>query len=437
LGQTKHSGPTPEERTLLEEIADGKCLTFRTPIPETQNDLCYGKWVQGKAPASTVRAEFVEGLLLGRFQNAKSIRYVVIDGAKFHGAITVRNADIPMEVRLTTATFDDNLDLSTSHLRGPLYLTGSHFIGPASRGPQLNFNSMEVQGGLVLDEVEVTGVAQFFHLQVSGDVAIRNAHFTYQNTSTDDDTVQFGESDIRGDMFIENSVFDGSFSLNQSNLKGLKFDHVAIAKKLDLGHAHIEKVFGLNLATDSSHPQHIVLNGLFYGDLAGVDANLSALIDRASNEVYDAQSYVQLENYYRLHGRPDEADRAFIKSKSLERNKLSWSGWLINWFLFLSVGYGRRPQNALYISMVVVLLGMIIFRKSSDMQMQDAKSSPRIYNPFWYSLDLLTPFIDLDAAKTWMPREDWSFGRNYARVQRILGWILVPIGLAAITGILK
>jgi hypothetical protein len=59
------------------------------------------------------------------------------------------------------------------------------------------------------------------------------------------------------------------------------------------------------------------------------------------------------------------------------------------------------------------------------------------YNPFWYSFDLLTPFIDLHLADSWMPRQDWHFGRIYAHVHRIVGWILVPIGIAAITGIIK
>jgi hypothetical protein len=86
---------------------------------------------------------------------------------------------------------------------------------------------------------------------------------------------------------------------------------------------------------------------------------------------------------------------------------------------------------------MVVFLGTVIFWRRRDMELQDSKSCRAIYNPFWYSLDLLTPIIDMDAARVWMPRENWWFGRNYARLHRILGWILVPIGLAAITGIIK
>ena len=105
--------------------------------------------------------------------------------------------------------------------------------------------------------------------------------------------------------------------------------------------------------------------------------------------------------------------------------------------LLILVGYGRRPENALYASGVVVLIGSLVFWDRRNLVPRDAKHSSHDYSPFWFSFDLLTPFIDLHQADTWVPRQGWWFGRNYAHLQRILGWILVPIGIAAITGIIK
>jgi len=62
------------------------------------------------------------------------------------------------------------------------------------------------------------------------------------------------------------------------------------------------------------------------------------------------------------------------------------------------------------------------------------------YNPFWYSLDLFAPVIDLGVAKSWEPGPGHArprFARQYAHIQKILGWILVPIGVVALTGYLK
>jgi hypothetical protein len=68
---------------------------------------------------------------------------------------------------------------------------------------------------------------------------------------------------------------------------------------------------------------------------------------------------------------------------------------------------------------------------------QNQDGTPKTYSPFWYSFDLLVPAIDLQQADYWIPRQDWRAGRTYVHVHRILGWILVPIGIAAVTGIIK
>jgi hypothetical protein len=86
---------------------------------------------------------------------------------------------------------------------------------------------------------------------------------------------------------------------------------------------------------------------------------------------------------------------------------------------------------------IVVLFGGLVFRSRTSVVARDAADLSQTYNPLWYSFDLLTPFINLHQADVWVPRQDWRFGRNYAHIHRIIGWILVPIGIAAITGIIK
>ena len=225
----------------------------------------------------------------------------------------------------------------------------------------------------------------------------------------------------------------------QSSLKGLQIEGTGVENLLDLSHTHIERVLALGIKLGPKKkpppPKRIVVTGLTYGDLepVGVDDQLKLLIQADPN---DTQAYSQLEDYYRLHGLPEPADTVFIQRKQAERSRLSWS---TKWFSFLedyTVGYGRRPERALYWSLGFVLLGALIFREA-DMVSEDPRSRHLTYNSFWYSLDLLTPLIDLDAAKVWVPSKNCGFKRNYARFHRIIGWILVPIGIAAITGIIK
>ena len=59
------------------------------------------------------------------------------------------------------------------------------------------------------------------------------------------------------------------------------------------------------------------------------------------------------------------------------------------------------------------------------------------YSAFWYSFDLFIPFIDLGYDNKWAPKADRKWANAYARIQLLAGWILIPIGLLSITGVIK
>ena len=66
---------------------------------------------------------------------------------------------------------------------------------------------------------------------------------------------------------------------------------------------------------------------------------------------------------------------------------------------------------------------------------EDAARYKGTYKPFWYTLDSFLPIIRLDEADVWIPRQGWRVWWKY--VHTILGNLFVPIGLAALTGIIK
>jgi len=71
-------------------------------------------------------------------------------------------------------------------------------------------------------------------------------------------------------------------------------------------------------------------------------------------------------------------------------------------------------------------------------KMAEAESSRRYnYSPFWFSLDLFLPLIGLWDREVWVPKKERPKVWAYMRLHRILGWILVPVALAAFSGIIK
>jgi hypothetical protein len=67
---------------------------------------------------------------------------------------------------------------------------------------------------------------------------------------------------------------------------------------------------------------------------------------------------------------------------------------------------------------------------------EPAKPRPS-YSAFWYSLDLFVPIARLQAADRWVPKQQRYLAWIYLRLHVLLGWVLVPLGLAAVSGLIQ
>jgi hypothetical protein len=119
-----------------------------------------------------------------------------------------------------------------------------------------------------------------------------------------------------------------------------------------------------------------------------------------------------------------------------------WFLWLGSLMLELLVGYGRHPWQAGWFCLAIIGVGCGLFPlKKMELQDPEDRTKPEEerprYNRFWYSLGLFLPVVDLKTSDVWGPKKQYRFLRNYLRVHILLGWILVPIFLAAITGLIK
>jgi hypothetical protein len=162
-----------------------------------------------------------------------------------------------------------------------------------------------------------------------------------------------------------------------------------------------------------------------------------ALLKLAGQSAYSADVYGNLEAFFLRQGYRGDADQVFVKGKRRERKEfLQGLPWLGSLLLDWLVGYGRRPWQAGIPCIFFVALGCLLF-SAKRMEPQRPDDAPRVYNRFWYSLGLFLPFVDLQADKVWKPKSDQTFLRNYMRVHVLLGWILIPIVLAALTGLIK
>ena len=186
------------------------------------------------------------------------------------------------------------------------------------------------------------------------------------------------------------------------------------------------------------------MQGMSYKYICSVSKNEpeshQALLKLADQSAYSADVYRRLEEFFSRQGYHGDSDEAFITGKRREREEYfrsrQWSRWLGSWMLNLLVGYGRRPWQAGIPCAVLVALGCILF-SPKKMEPQKPEDARRVYNRFWFSLDLFLPFVDLQADNVWKPKTNERFLRHYLRLHMMLGWILIPIVLAALTGLIK
>jgi hypothetical protein len=225
--------------------------------------------------------------------------------------------------------------------------------------------------------------------------------------------------------------------------------------------------------------ENVNVDRLIYGSIAPFQEALQLV----TNAKFSASNYSRLESYLRKEGQLQDAKKVGEAWAARQRCEERSFSFLWSWFLWLFVDNGFEPERALYIGAIVVVLGIVIFwgkentattggqgattpspvpapapqappsaptggqgattprarwkSLTASMQKCDPSKPTPNYNPFLYSLDLFVPAISLGMAKYWMPENSDKLRWAWLYIQRILGWIIVPIGLLALAGMVK
>jgi hypothetical protein len=205
---------------------------------------------------------------------------------------------------------------------------------------------------------------------------------------------------------MENTAFSGPADFQESRIGAMQIKETSINGVISFDGSHVGRLQDLDFQTPHPHGQESLLSlgGMTY-ELLGHKQRLFHSLEQAE---FSRLDYAVLEGYLKAHGDSDLADDVFVHMKRRERRDSQW--WKRPWGYLLDalVRYGRAPERAFYLAFVIILFGTFLFWKRSDVCAQRAEDDSRVYNPFWYSFDLLVPAIDLQAASVWMPKAELS-----------------------------
>ena len=436
---------TASEKFVLAQVLAGQSADLKSEFADESGRV--------------LRAAFLEAVLTQSgtniHRNGFSIEHaVVLD------PLDLRNAVVRYETSLTGCRFAGEVNFSKSVFEKGLSLAGSSF------GSSAKFFSMKVGRIAIFDQTRFAADVNAAQMEIAGVFTAREAQF---NSPTG--LVDFTSLRTEGDAFFSHATFAGPVTFQSARLaESWRFDGshftnlTAIVNFEDVKVGAATTFVGCRLAgyvsfkdarfatldfskvtwptVHNDHPW-LWFNGMAYGRIsAGSEKeswqNLYNLVERtAHGSAYSADVFARLDDYYRRLGFPRQADTFFRAQKRREREEvLSGPPWAWSFFLEKFVGYGRSPERAIFWSVAIIGIGCLMFRPNR-MEPQKSEYTGRKYSPFWYSVDVYLPIIKLHDAEIWKPKEEYVLTHVWRRIHTILGWALIPIAIAAWTGMLS
>lgn len=373
------------------------------------------------------------------------------------------------------------------------------------------------------EEAKVSNDAVFDGAQFEGPADFEGGHFAqvlFARKALFKDLANFVDVRVKDDLDLSNSTFvsGADFSRavveNEFNIAGTTFEEPTdkvVLQDMNVGVLTLREKLGLLGFAGKPH-----ISGLTYkrisrdtsGDKPGEPHNdekvWDAWLGLLEQTEYTLDGYTALESFEKGQGYAGRADACYIAQRDKEagaayqRSRLRGVElWCWDSFLKYTVGYGRWPWLALIYSIIIIGVGCLVFpkdkmetlkkdekeKKQDEKEPKHGRKGPK-YSPFWYSLDLFLPVVDLHASQMWVPiwpdaqrqvryrdypkfaalvvisaaKNVLKFARilktprptspeaqavkdkvrwHYMHVHALLGWVLIPIGLAAVTGIIK
>ena len=359
------------------------------------------------------------------FSDANVSKGILMSGTRFNNpgsAADFHRLTVEEDFQLEGVMFAGKADFSFMDLHGSLDLSRTQF---RNQDVDIDFRAANVGADLRLHRAIFEGKALFKHAKIVGELDLSKVQFNSAETSAD---------------------FTGISVSGMANLAGTR-----IAGPVILENAAFQRVDITKVSWFKSRDSIKVVGMTFHDTIAGNSPSeaLQATRNFVSHIEYNPSIYENIEADFRKHGEPAEADQIFIDGKDRERNEVFWDkngvffkqphflNWAGSFSLRWLIGYGRIPALALGWSAAFILLGWFVFRKADNMEPKAPAAANHKYNALLYSLDVFAPIVDLKADSMWAPKSDKRCIWIYFVIHRLAGFLLVPIGIAAVTGIVK
>ena len=406
--------------------------------------------------------------------------------ARFEGPAQFFRADLGGDVTFNGARFEGCAAFDGIQIEGSVFFQPD---GECVRFEQkARFNRAHVKGGAFFSEAQFQGTANFDNVHVDGPAYFDKGGdqaVLFKHTVRFDSAVFGADANFGGAQFLEKARFNGARFRKRGDFDGAQFgDEADFTDSTVDGEASFVNARFSSKATFRDARFHVALfrarltrrrvadnepQFVHGAEMRGfgyerIRVAWEELFNEADPEQFDRQPYMQLEGSLRAVGEDRQAEDLYLWRRDYERNQLLWrrdkKRFVTDSIHWLVARYGVQPYQLLVLFVVVLVIGTVVFSRPEAVSPKvtgvpgiAAASAPpavtattlSLVEAFGVSLNLLMP-VELPAGSQWKPSENMiRLGADvaplsyaaYATGHRLAGWILVPLGVLAISGLLR
>lgn len=419
------------------------------------------------------------------FRNSHCQRNLLLNDTEFRSRAVFHLMKAAGGFWCRRAIFYEGADFRYTEILGQFMAAGAKFLHAAEKS---NFNGLKVGQSLSLREAEFHGPADFGGADIARDLIADGARFYHPEKESTfhgvkvGQTISFQGTTFQGPVLLDNAqcmdLLIGDTEISSLNLERTRVDRklgiektvfgqlqasnmqikgpaiflgMRVTGKADLRDTNFQNLYLLEYAppADPHRPLLLLDGSTFQSITTKIDDNepedWAEVLRILELSRFNNQNYSQVEEFLHKGGNQKWANEVYIAMRRRERRLLEPYSLnrLGNWFLDVTMGFGRKLRRLLYISIITVLLGTCIFWNQDRVEQTKTRSEVAMtqssedsagmikpvrqrFDPFLYSLDLFIP-VSLDVAAHWDPRHDYTLGWYYAKFEMAMGWIVMTL----------
>ena len=329
------------------------------------------------------------------------------------------------------AKFRNGARFGLASFGGYFYGMDSLFYG------QADFSSLKCRR-LVCPSACFRGEVMFNELECTETGRFAGARFTSEQA------VDFSHVHFGGSLEFNRANFGGPVTLEAARISGaLNLEEASFTKVVHLYYTRIGTL-ALQATFPFAQEGCVNLRGCSFDTFHGETSRAYQLVDAQCPGWFSRDPYLQLEKYYRSVGDEDVARNVYRKGHEDYRkyNKCRWSlpTNITDWLWKALTGYGVEIWRLLAIAGLSLIIGTVLFHLQGALSPASDTSGLITWHkgwlyPFAFSLDLFLPLVNLHIDENWVP--EGILLQSYAILHAMVGWLVIPLLLAALAGIMK